>query len=102
MVNGSVWVENYSSDDDVKELANQAGVSNLLAKLLLSRGINDPDHIKEFLHPSLGGLCDPFLMCDMEKATQRVATAIKKDEKILIYGDYDVDGVTGVAVIYDF
>lgn len=96
------WICNEVKDDDVLKLSKDAQISTLLAKIFLSRGINDTDYIKSFLNPSKDKLHDPFLMKDMDKAVDRILEAVEKGQKILIYGDYDVDGVTSTSVLYNF
>jgi len=81
----------------IEELKNSLGVSSVIATLLAQRGITDFDDAKTFFRPQFSHLHDPFLMKDMEKAVQRLSTAISNDEKILVYGDYDVDGTTAVS-----
>jgi single-stranded-DNA-specific exonuclease len=78
------------------------GVEEGIARLLLQRGILDFDQSKAFFRPSLDDLHDPFLMKDMQKAVERILTAIEKKERILVYGDYDVDGTTSVALVSSF
>ncbi len=73
-----------------------------IANLLVQRGINTYDKAKAFFRPSLNNLYDPFLMKDMEKAVERLGYAIEHNEKIMIYGDYDVDGTTSVALVFTF
>lgn len=86
----------------IEELKNSLGVSAVIATLLAQRGITDFDEAKTFFRPQIGHLHDPFLMKDMDKAVQRLSTAISNNEKILIYGDYDVDGTTAVSLMYLF
>lgn len=86
----------------VKQLAGVLGVSEALANLMVQRSITTAEEARAFFVPDLGYLHDPFLMKDMNIAVERVATAIKKNEKILVYGDYDVDGTTAVAMVYSF
>lgn len=86
----------------IEELKNSLGVSSVIATLLAQRGITDFDDAKTFFRPQFSHLHDPFLMKDMEKAVQRLSTAISNDEKILVYGDYDVDGTTAVSLMYLF
>ncbi|MDQ1296362.1 MAG: single-stranded-DNA-specific exonuclease [Bacteroidota bacterium] len=86
----------------VKQLAGALGVSESLANLMVQRGITSPDEARAFFNPGLDYLHDPFLMKDMNIAVERLSTAIKKNEKILVYGDYDVDGTTAVALVYSF
>ncbi len=87
---------------DIANLANQLNIHPALAKLLLQRGINSIDTAKLFFRLSLDHLHDPFLMKDMDTAVERIIAAIENDEHILIYGDYDVDGTTSVAMMYGF
>jgi single-stranded-DNA-specific exonuclease len=86
----------------VKQLANALEVSESLANLMVQRNITSFDDAKAFFRPSLDCLHDPFLMKDMNIAVDRISTAIGKNEKILVYGDYDVDGTTAVAMMYSF
>ncbi|WP_265442933.1 single-stranded-DNA-specific exonuclease RecJ [Acetivibrio straminisolvens] len=97
-----LWLMNDFSHEKVEILAEEAGVSKLLAGIFLSRGVDDPDYIKDFLNPSLDKLHDPFELRDMEKAVDRIIRALHNNEKILIYGDYDVDGITSTSILYDF
>ena len=87
---------------DIANLANQLNIHPALAKLLLQRGIDSTDTAKLFFRLSLDHLHDPFLMKDMDTAVERIIAAIENDEHILIYGDYDVDGTTSVAMMYGF
>ena len=86
----------------VKGLSESLGIDEKLAILLVQRGITNYDEAKDFFRPSLEHLHDPFLMKDMDKAVDRLQRAITGGEKILIYGDYDVDGTTAVALIYTY
>tara|TARA_B100000214_G_scaffold371105_1_gene346904 strand:- start:3720 stop:5402 length:1683 start_codon:yes stop_codon:yes gene_type:complete len=86
----------------VKKLAQELSVNDIIANLLVSRGVESFNEAKNFFRPKLSDLHDPFLMQDMEKAVDRIKTAISKKQKILIYGDYDVDGATSVAMMYSF
>jgi single-stranded-DNA-specific exonuclease len=83
----------------VTRLARQVGVSSLLAHLLVLRGIEQPEAAERFLHPALCHLHDPYGMADMTAAVARLRRAIEQREKILIYGDYDVDGTMAVVVL---
>ena len=73
-----------------------------IAELLVQRGITSSDEAEKFFHPSLSDLHDPFLMPDMDKAVERLNKALGKKERIMIYGDYDVDGTTSVALVYKY
>lgn len=84
------------------QLSKDANVSLVIAQLLLQRGIETVDDVNDFFHPSLTHLHDPYLMPQMDKAVARLNTAMGKKERILIYGDYDVDGTTSVSLVYKF
>lgn len=84
------------------KLCDELGVNAVIAELLLHRGIETYQQAKHFFRPSFDSLHDPFLMKDMDKAISRIERAIGNKEKILIYGDYDVDGTTAVSVVYSF
>lgn len=83
----------------VKDLSRSLSISGILATLLLNRGIADVHSARRFLFPSIEYLENPLLMCDLEVATNRILRAIESQEKILIYGDYDVDGTTAVVIL---
>ncbi len=85
-----------------KELAEALKINPLTAQVLINRGFNNPDLAHAFLNPSLENLPNPFLMKDMEKAVLRLEEALKRKERITIYGDYDVDGTTGSSLLYLF
>ena len=85
-----------------KALAKEIGISPILCKLLLERGITSAAEAKRFFRPQLSELHDPFLMKDMSRAVERLNKAMGKKERILVYGDYDVDGTTAVALVYKF
>ena len=86
----------------VRSLSESLGIDEILAVLLVQRGITNFEEAKNFFRPSLEHLHDPFLMKDMDKAVDRLQKAMNNGEKILIYGDYDVDGTTAVALIYTY
>ncbi|MDT8392821.1 MAG: single-stranded-DNA-specific exonuclease RecJ [Bacteroidales bacterium] len=97
------WVFKQKGDDDtVQRLANELNINKILANLLVQRGINTFKEAKSYFRPQLSDLHDPFLMQDMDKAVERISLAIDRGEKILVYGDYDVDGTTAVALVYTF
>jgi single-stranded-DNA-specific exonuclease len=97
------WVIKEKADPVVVEqLAIALGVSKSLANLMVQRSITSPEEADAFFSPSLGYLHDPFLMKDMNLAIDRISSAINKNERILVYGDYDVDGTTAVAMMYSF
>ena len=85
-----------------KELAEKIGMSPILAELLLQRGIRTESAAKRFFRPMLSELIDPFLMNDMDVAVDRLNDAMGRKERIMVYGDYDVDGCTAVALVYKF
>jgi single-stranded-DNA-specific exonuclease len=90
------------SEQNLSDLGKKLNINSYLITVLLQRGIDDYESAKSFFRPSLDQLHDPFLMQDMEKAVHRLKKAIDTNEKILIYGDYDVDGTTAVAVVYSY
>ena len=85
-----------------KALAKETGLNPVLCKLLLERGISSAAEAKRFFRPQLNELHDPFLMKDMDIAVNRLNEAMGKKERIMVYGDYDVDGTTAVALVYKF
>lgn len=95
-------VNSADSKKEIKILSKQLNVCNTTASLLVSRDIKSFEDAKTFFRPSLDHLHDPFLMKDMDKAVKRILEAISNDEKILIYGDYDVDGTSSVALVCKF
>jgi len=88
--------------EQTTQLASELSIDSILSTLLLQRGINTFDEAKTFFRPSLAHMHNPFLMKDMDKAVARIEQAIGNKESILIYGDYDVDGTTAVALVYSF
>lgn len=99
MIKNRVWKQRNESRAFINAIKNS---KSLVMKLLISRGIENAGDIEDFLEPSLEKLHDPFLLPGMEMAANRIISAIDKCEKICVYGDYDVDGITAVAVLYDF
>ena len=96
------WEVKKSDTAIVQKLAKDLDVSEIVANLLVLRGIKTFDEAKLFFRPELFHLHDPFLMKNMEIAVKRIESAILKNQKILVYGDYDVDGTTSVAMMYSF
>ncbi len=97
------WILHQSVDkQQVAEIVKVLNIDENLATLLVQRGITNYEEAKTFFRPSLSQLHDPFLMKDMDKAVERVMRAISEGEKVLVYGDYDVDGTTAVAVVYSY
>ena len=97
------WIYKDKGEEDViKRLAEDLSIDFTLSNLLAQRGIRNFNEAKAYFRPQLSDLHDPFLMKDMDKAVKRIGKAIEAGEKILVYGDYDVDGTTAVALIYTF
>ena len=86
----------------VQAIAGDLGVPELIARILVARGIESADDARVFLKPKLEDLSDPFLMPDMQKGVDRVITAMTRKETICLYGDYDADGVTSLALMINF
>ena len=84
---------------DVDKLVNELGINELTAKILVNRGINDVESARNFLNPDEQKFLDPFLMHDMDKAVSRIITALEGGETICVYGDYDVDGMSGTTIL---
>ena len=98
-----IWKLREGADaDNVRQLSSELGVDPVLAELLVQRGVHTFEQARSFFRPSLDDLHDPFLMTDMDKAVERVHRAVASGEKILVYGDYDVDGTTAVSLVYTF
>ena len=89
-------------EQQAKELADKIGMSPIIAELLFRRGIRTESAAKRFFRPMLNELIDPFLMNDMDVAVDRLNDAMGRKERIMVYGDYDVDGCTAVALVYKF
>jgi single-stranded-DNA-specific exonuclease len=98
-----VWKQKpKTSQAAIEKLGKEINVNPTLANMLINRGIESFDQAKDYFRPSLSQLHDPFLMKDMEAAVLRIEKAILKQERILVYGDYDVDGTTAVSLMYSF
>ncbi len=96
------WIRQEASEQIVEYLQKELGIHPILCRVLAQRNITNYQEAFDFFRPSLKGLHDPFLMKDMELAVARIMKAMEKGEKILIYGDYDVDGTTAVGCMYRF
>ncbi len=96
------WVYISSDPKEVQQLHEQLKVHPIISQLLIQRGIKTFDEAKSFFRPNIQQLHDPFLMQNMDKAVQRIIKAMDNRQKILLYGDYDVDGTTCVALMYSF
>lgn len=92
------WMPSFS-DQTFTKAAKEEGLDSLAAQILYQRGIQTPQALAAFLHPSLDNLHDPYLLHDMEKAVERIRRAIEDYEQILIYGDYDADGMTSASIL---
>lgn len=97
------WVYSRTGDPDaISSLQQELNIPEAIAHLLVIRNITSFDRAKTFFRPDLSLLHDPFLMRDMDKASVRLASAINNKEKVIVYGDYDVDGTTATAIMYTF
>jgi len=97
------WVlKEQGNKEIIRLLIDQLAVGENIANLLAQRGISSYDEAKDFFRPSLDQMHDPFLMKDMDLAVKRISQAIQNQERVLIYGDYDVDGTTAVALVYSY
>ena len=95
--------EYYKVDDDLAtEIAKKFGISKMLATVLINRGVVKDEDIKTFLEPTRNDFHDPYLMPDMKPAIDRIIRAIENKEKVIIYGDYDVDGITSITVLHKY
>tara|TARA_S200000501_G_scaffold85427_1_gene78096 strand:+ start:4283 stop:5974 length:1692 start_codon:yes stop_codon:yes gene_type:complete len=97
------WVvKDNKLNEDASQLSNELNVDIIIAEMLVSRGIKTFDQSKSFFRPNISQLHDPFLMRDMNIAVERILLAINQKEKIMVYGDYDVDGISSVALMSSF
>ena len=97
------WNIKESGDDEkIEHLSNVLNIDRFLSNLLVQRGVETFDEAKAFFRPDFEHLHDPFLMKDMDKAIDRLDTAVENKEKVFVYGDYDVDGTTSVALVFSF
>ncbi len=97
------WILGEKADQaKVERLSAEIGIDRVLAELLVKRGVETFEQALAFFRPNLDNLHDPFLMKDMDKAVERLDRAVSRGERILVYGDYDVDGTTAVALVYSF
>lgn len=97
------WTEaEIPSEAEISALKDSINVNRIIATLLCQRGVKDFETAKKFFRPAIDQLHNPFLFRDMKKAVERIELAIEKGQKILVYGDYDVDGTTSVAIVFSF
>lgn len=96
------WIIQKANEEKVKQLQKALGISKVICELLVQRGYENYEASKKFFRPSLDDLHSPWLMKDMRLAVDRIESALIKHERILIFGDYDVDGTTSVATLYSF
>jgi single-stranded-DNA-specific exonuclease len=102
-MNEKRWIEASIPDRQLtKRLAHELNIGSDLTSILINRGFTTFDEVKHFFRPTLDNLHDPFLMKDMEKAVARISQARAANESVMIYGDYDVDGTSAVALVYSF
>ena len=96
------WEFYETNEQRINEIVDKFNISEILAKIIVNRGITDDRDIEVFLNPTRNDFYDPFLMPDMEKTVERILKAIDNKEKVIIYGDYDVDGITSITVLKKF
>ncbi len=96
------WIYYETETEKIDEISNKYNINKLLARILVNRGIKTEKEIKIFLEPTRNDFYDAFLLPDMKKAVDRIIKAINNKEKVIIYGDYDVDGITSVTVLKKF
>ena len=98
-----IWKQKSIPDQALVDvLTSELNAPEIIAKMLVQRGVDSPDKVKKFFNPRIGDMHDPFLMKDMDKAIERIQLAQENKEGVLIFGDYDVDGTTSVALAYSF
>lgn len=96
------WEINEANNELIEKISNEFNISRLVANIIANKGLKTSKEIEVFLYPRRSDFHDPFLMPDMEKAVNRIIKAIHKKEKVVIYGDYDVDGITSSTVLKRF
>ena len=93
------WEICSQDKNKVQEIAKKYNISELVSSIIINRGMVNENEVRIFLDPKRSDFYDPFLLPDMKTAVDRIISAIKNNEKMIIYGDYDVDGITSIAVI---
>jgi single-stranded-DNA-specific exonuclease len=96
----SRWIIKRTNSEYVHYLSRTASISPVLARILINRGIKTADDVHGFLHPNLSSLSDPFELPDMNVAVERIISALKRNERIFIHGDFDADGLSATAILY--
>ena len=96
------WEYYQTDENEVEKIKSDNNISELLAKVLVNRGFKEKEEIDKFLYPKIEDLNDPFLLNDMNIAVERILQAKERGEKVTVYGDYDVDGITSIAVLVKF
>lgn len=96
------WEIFKNNEEQIEKISKENDLSILLSSILANRNIVEKQQVQKFLNPTRNDFHDPFLMPDMDKAVERILTAIQKNEKTIIYGDYDVDGITSITVVKKF
>lgn len=96
------WEFYEENEEKIKKISEKFNISNLIAKILVNRNVVEDEEVRKFLNPTRNDFYNPFLMPDMEKAVKRIIRAIELKEKVMIYGDYDVDGITSITVLKQF
>ena len=97
-----IYEKNEQTENKINELVKREKINKLLATILVNRNMTEPEQLKIFLHPTRKDFHNPYLMPDMRKAVDRIKQAIKNKEKVIIYGDYDADGITSITVLKSF
>ena len=96
------WECYQSNEEKVEKISKEFKISKLVATILVNKGLEENKQIEKFLNPTRNDFYNPYLMPDMEIAVSRIIKAIENKEKIIIYGDYDVDGITSITVLKKF
>lgn len=98
----NIWTIGEFDSNKVENLMNELSLKEFLSKVLVAKGFDTPEKANEYLNSSINSLADPFLLKDMDKAVSKIKSAVSANEKIMIYGDYDVDGITSVAALWRY
>ncbi|MBQ8759659.1 MAG: single-stranded-DNA-specific exonuclease RecJ, partial [Clostridia bacterium] len=98
----NIWTIGNYDTDKVETLVNELSLKEFLSKALVAKGFDTPEKASEYLNGTINSLADPFLLKDMDKAVNKIKSAVGNHDKIMIYGDYDVDGITSVAALWRY